>query len=67
MLVIRFLDAKIALKDVEEYRNASDDALLVCRFEETKTERMRPLAEDFASRHFLKLIRYSDGQALYQR
>ena len=67
MLVIRFLDAKIALKDVEEYRNASDDALLVCRFEETKTERLRPLAEEFASRHSLKLIRYSDGQALYQR
>ena len=67
VLVMRFLDAKIALKSVEEYRNASDDALLLCRFEESKTERLRPLAEDFASRHSLKLIRYANGQALYQR
>jgi 4-amino-4-deoxy-L-arabinose transferase-like glycosyltransferase len=67
MLVIRFLDAKIVRKSVDEYKAAADDAFLVCRFEETKTEKLRPLAEEFAARHSLKLIRYANGQALYRR
>lgn len=67
MLVVRFLDAKIILKSVDEYKDATDDAFLVCRFEEAKTEKMRPLAEDFAARYSLKLVRYANGQALYRR
>jgi len=67
MLVVRFLDGKLVLKNVEEYKNATDDAFLVCRFEEAKTERMGPMAEGFAARHSLKLIRYANGQALYHR
>lgn len=67
MLVIRFLDAEIVMKSVDEYKAASDDAFLICRFEEAKTEKMRPMAEEFAARHSLKLIRFVNGQALYQR
>lgn len=67
MLVIRFLDATVVLKNVEEYKNATDDAYLVCRFEESDTKKMRPYAEEFASRYSLKLIRFANGQALYRR
>ncbi len=67
LLVIRFLDAKIVLKSVEEYKNATDDAFLVCSFDSTDPESIRPQAEEFASRHALNLIRYVNGEALFQR
>lgn len=67
MLVVRFLDAKIIRKGVDEYKNSDDDAFLVCRFPETNANKLRPLAEDVASRYSLTLIRYANGQALYRR
>ncbi len=67
MLVIRFMDAKIVLKDVEEYKNAADDAFLVCRFDESDNDALRLLAEEFAARNSLKLIRSVNGEALYSR
>ena len=68
MLVIRFMDGKVVLKSVEEYKESSDDAYLNCSFGMNVDDAELPaLAEGFASEFSLQLISYANGQALYRR
>ena len=70
LLVIRFLDGKVVLDDVDTYRDStsSDGAYLICSFEEDVEEYELPaLAEQFAAEHSLQLIRCVNGLGLYRR
>ena len=70
LLVIRFLDGKVVLDDVDTYRDStsSDGAYLICSFDENVEEYELPaLAEQFAAEHSLQLIRCVNGLGLYRR
>lgn len=68
LLVLRFLNAKLVLKNVAEYKKNTEPAFLICSFKETRDDAaLRRLAETVASRHSLRLIRCANSQALYSR
>jgi len=68
LLVIRFLDAKVIGKEVEEYRKDPDCEYLICTFGDIRDDaKLRRLAEETAIRYSLHLIRCTDRHALYSR
>ena len=70
LLVIRFLDGKVVLDDVDMYKNSSssDGAYLICSFgDKVEDDELPALAEQFAAEHSLQLIRCVNGLGLYRR
>ena len=68
MLILCFLDGKVVLKNVDEYKKAPEDALLICTFDDINDDaELRPLAEQTAAKFSLKLVRCTNSQALYRK
>ena len=67
LLVLRFLEAKTVLADVEQYRKAPGNAFLVCYFKNVRDEaELRRRDELAAARFSLRLIRCTNEHALYR-